>query len=112
MNIPATKIPAITEKQFQEQVVELAELLGWQCYHTFDSRRSAAGWPDLALWKPARFMLAELKTDKGKVSTAQRATIEGLRAAGVSCQVWRPRDWEAIVQSLKHWPPVWLGDFE
>ena len=41
----------MTEAQFQEAVVQLARLTGWLVYHTFDSRRSQAGYPDLTLLK-------------------------------------------------------------
>ena len=39
-----------TEKGFQAAVVELARLRGWLVYHTYDSRRSAKGFPDLC-WR-------------------------------------------------------------
>ena len=33
--------------------------------------RSERGWPDLALVRPPRFLLAELKTDKGMTTPSQ-----------------------------------------
>jgi hypothetical protein len=36
----------ISEKDFQETVLTLARLRGWKCYHTHDSRRSEAGFPE------------------------------------------------------------------
>jgi len=39
--------PTPTEKQFAQQVVDLARLLGWQVYRTWLSVRSQAGFPDL-----------------------------------------------------------------
>ena len=39
----------MTEKQWQALVQETAQLAGWMAYHTYDSRRSAAGFPDLVL---------------------------------------------------------------
>lgn len=91
----------LTERQFQAQVLDLARLFGWLCYHTYDSRRCAPGYPDLALCHPQRgYVLAELKTDKGRLKPAQRTWIEALRAAGVEVCVWRPRDFEAIVERL------------
>ena len=39
----------MTEKQFMAQVVELAKLKGWLVYHTYDSRRSEPGFPDLCM---------------------------------------------------------------
>src|SRR5688572_19177552 len=38
-----------TERAFQAQVVKYARLMGWTAYHTHDSRRSQAGFPDLVL---------------------------------------------------------------
>ena len=53
---------AVTEKQFMQQVIELARVLGFKVYHTHDSRRSQSGWPDLAMVKTGRLVLAELKS--------------------------------------------------
>jgi hypothetical protein len=35
----------MTERTWQDQVVEAATLFGWAVYHTYDSRRSAPGFP-------------------------------------------------------------------
>lgn len=43
------KAGAVMEKVFQAQVLDLAHLSGWLCYHTHNSRRSAPGFPDLVL---------------------------------------------------------------
>ena len=92
---------ALTEKEFQSQVVDLAKTLGFRCYHPWLSIRSERGWPDLALFKPGRFLLAELKTDKGKVSDKQTEMLAELKAAGVEVHLWRPRDFDAIVEVLR-----------
>ena len=47
-------LEAISEEQFQQQVIDLATLRGWRCYHTRDSRRSAEGFPDLVLARVER----------------------------------------------------------
>jgi hypothetical protein len=108
----------MTEAQFQAQVVQLAGLLGWSWYHTHDSRRSPAGFPDLVLWHPgdvirergvrgperrvnARFLLAELKTDKGRLSPEQRDTIATMAQAGVAVHLWRPRDFDDVKAVLE-----------
>ena len=39
----------LTEAQLQEMVVARSKALGWLVYHTYDSRRSASGFPDLVL---------------------------------------------------------------
>jgi hypothetical protein len=68
----------VTEKQLQAQVVQLASLTGWRCYHTFDSRRSAPGFPDLLLVRPPRCLFVELKTTTGRLRPAQAAWLEAL----------------------------------
>src|SRR5262249_31803425 len=85
----------LAEKEFQAQVVQLARLLRWRVYHTYDSRRSAPGLPDLLLVRE-RVLWAELKTESGRVTPAQRAWIEALAAAGQEVRLWRPRDWPTI----------------
>jgi len=40
--------------------------------------------------------------DTGRLTPAQRTWLEGLTGcAGVEAYVWRPSDWEAIVERLK-----------
>lgn len=84
-----------TEKQFQSNVLAMAKALGWMVYHTFDSRRSAAGFPDLVLVHPGqrRVLFWELKTEKGRVAPAQKLWISALAAVGMEAKVMRPSDW-------------------
>ena len=63
----------IPEKEFQGQVLDLAKLLGWLCYHTHNSRRSAPGFSDLVLARPPVVRFVELKTDTGRLRPEQRA---------------------------------------
>ena len=92
----------MTEAQFQEAVVQLAQLTGWLVYHTFDSRRSQAGYPDLTLVKGRRLVFAELKSQAGRVSAEQQQWLGALREANpASVFVWRPQDWDAIETLLK-----------
>lgn len=92
--------PVMTERQFQAWVLEVAELGRWSHFHPYDSRRSRAGWPDLALWRPGEFLVAELKTDTGRVSPAQLDVLVGLEQAGVEVHVWRPCDRGVIEKRL------------
>lgn len=97
------RIPnGLTEKQFQGFVVQVAKLYGWWVYHTFDSRRSAHGWPDLVLIRGSVIIYAELKTDKGKLSKHQTEVIARLREANQTVYVWRPADWDEICELLTH----------
>lgn len=92
---------AISERDFQQQVVDLARLFGYFVYHTHDSRRSEAGWPDLTLCRPPRLIFAELKTERGKVRPAQQQWLDALRGAGQEAYLWRPSQWEQIVATLR-----------
>lgn len=85
--------PALTEKQWQQQLVDLATIRGWLLYHTHDSRRSAAGFPDLVLLRGPRLVVAELKTDSAPGPTeAQRRWLQAFAATGAETYLWRPRD--------------------
>jgi hypothetical protein len=91
--------PAQTERQFQEAIIQYAELQGWLVYHTFDSRRSAAGFPDLVMVRDDDLVFAELKTEKGRVSAAQRRWLDALIYPAHAC-LWRPSDWPTIERIL------------
>jgi hypothetical protein len=90
----------ITEKQWQAMVIDLATLYGWVHFHVFDSRRTDPGWPDLVLARVPQLLVAELKTDRGRLARAQEDWLELLRACGVETHVWRPRDLQAVVARL------------
>jgi hypothetical protein len=58
----------VNERSFQGAVIELAQLGGFLAYHTYDSRRSAKGFPDLVLVRGERLLFAELEIDTGRVT--------------------------------------------
>lgn len=89
----------MTERQFQSQIIMVAKQSGWEVYHTYDSRRSAPGFPDLVLVRD-RVLFRELKTDTGRVSKAQANWGNALTAAGADFKVWRPRDLKSIIKEL------------
>lgn len=93
--------PALPEKAWQEQIVELAGYYRWLLFHPYDSRRSAAGFPDLTLVRDGRLIFAELKTDNGRLSIPQKAWLEALRRTGAEVYVWRPADFDAVHDTLK-----------
>jgi len=97
--------PAVKEDDFLAAVTELATLTGWLVYHTYDSRRSQAGFPDLVLARADRLIFAELKTNKGVIRAAQVTWLDTLGAVAhdqpnVSVYLWRPRDWAGIEKIL------------
>lgn len=82
----------MSESVFQSKVIAMAKRLGWEHYHTHDSRRSVAGFPDLVLVQPQKgwIIYRELKTEKGRVSKDQWHWLGMLRACGQDVDVWRP----------------------
>ena len=98
----------MTEPQFQAAVLDLCRLLRVEAYHTHDSRRSRAGFPDLVLWGPGGVLFRELKTAAGRLTQAQKDTLETLRMAGQDARVWRPRDLHDVIPTelrrLTRWP--------
>jgi len=83
---------AITERSLQASITELCQLLGIAWYHTYDSRRSRRGWPDLVFCGSRGFMTRELKAETGHLTDAQAEWGRMLTAVGVSWDVWRPAD--------------------
>jgi VRR-NUC domain len=91
----------VTEKQFMAAVVEMAQMLGWLVYHTFDSRRSEAGFPDIVCVRRDRVLFIELKTEKGRLSEEQERWLSALGLAGAEVHCWRPSDWPAIEAAVR-----------
>ena len=101
----------IPEKDFQQTVVELFRAHGWIVGFTHDARKSEPGEPDLRMVHPIqhRFIAAELKTEKGKLTKGRwnKAHTRWLpgqdewQAALIDCPgfeyyLWRPSMWEEI----------------
>jgi len=99
-----------SEAAFQSQVVELARLHGWLVQHTRPAKvgdrwltpiQGQPGFPDLVLAHHRRGVLfAELKTEKGRLSPAQRLWRDTLIDAGASWHLWRPSDFKQITETL------------
>jgi hypothetical protein len=95
-----TPLP-LSEKQFQAQVTALARLAGWKVFHTYDSRRSPHGFPDLVLVRAPRVIFCELKSAAGRPTPAQVAWLADLaRCPGVETYLWKPADWDELAASL------------
>jgi hypothetical protein len=91
-----------SEKHFLGRVTRLAELYGWVVHHTLDSTGTRAGEPDLRMIRPPRYLLAELKSQHGRLRPEQVAMLAMLeRCPGVESFVWRPSDWQQIVEVLR-----------
>ena len=97
----AKKTPTMTETQFLKSVVSVAEDGGWLVYHTYDSRRSQAGFPDLVMTKAGRTIFAELKSQKGRIKAAQQNWLDELgKTQGLEVFLWRPSDMDEVVKNL------------
>lgn len=95
------KVHIYSEKQFQQVVVDLARDLGWMVYHTYNSRRSEPGFPDLTMVRRGRVIFAELKTEEGKLAPEQDVWLTSLaECEDIEVYVWRPSEWEDIQEVL------------
>jgi len=91
----------MTEAQFQQKVTDLCDWLGLKWHHETDSRKSKKGFPDLVIAGPGGVLFAELKSQKGRVSAAQRGWLSTLGDAGANCYLWRPSDWPDVEARLR-----------
>lgn len=95
----------VREAAFMRAVIRVAKSRGWSVYHTHDSRRSVAGFPDLVLLRRELQLAVELKRSaKEKPTTEQLAWLARFRAAGVPAFVWTPEVWIELERILKYGP--------
>lgn len=101
--VPASPLElALSEKDWQSRVVDLAQLRGWRHFHAYSNRRSPAGWPDLAMVRAGRLILAELKTERGRVRPEQHQWLDALREVpAVEVHLWRPSAWPQVQAVLR-----------
>lgn len=94
-------LPRETEKDWQAKIVQAARYLNWTCFHDYDSRRGAPGFPDLVCVKEGALLCIECKTARGRVRPEQIAWIELLDSVpGVRAMIARPSDWPKVVEAL------------
>jgi hypothetical protein len=94
-------VDVIDEKDFMAAVIAFAKRQGWLCYHTFNSRKSEAGFPDLVLIRADVLLVVELKVGINRPTAPQQSWLEAFRAAGVRTFLWYPKDWPTIVSLLE-----------
>lgn len=105
------RIKRLTEAEFTAQVLQYAKLRGWRSAH-FRAARLAngswrtpvqgdgAGFPDLVLVRAKRIVVAELKVG-APVAENQTEWLAAFRAANVPAYLWRPCDWDEILEVLQ-----------
>lgn len=87
---------AMSETTLQNHILGEARDLGWALrYHTYDSRKSAKGFPDLVIVheRQRRVIFSELKKETGRQSPEQEDWERALVAAGQEFYLWRPTQW-------------------
>lgn len=116
-----TAAAAPLEGDFQQAIIDLAELCGWRVYHVANVRRrlratTSVGFPDLVMVRDGRIIFAELKRGpRDHPTREQREWLAQLAPTGLPCDqdgehyegkhvivcLWRPADWPAIEALLK-----------
>lgn len=109
----------VSERDWQRQVCELAELYGYRWVHFRPARTAhgwrtpvsgplGAGWPDLILARaatperPGRLIFAELKAEGARLSPPQRAVHDELRATErAEVYTWQPSDLDRVAELLR-----------
>ena len=99
----------ISEADFSRLVEDLLNTFGWQWCH-FRPAKTDKGWrtalsghqgfPDYIAVEGNRLLFIELKSEKGKVSKAQLEWLEALRKATLEVYVWKPSDYEKVLDIL------------
>jgi hypothetical protein len=82
---------AMSERELENSIRAILADLSLRWYHTFDSRRSSSGFPDLTI-VGSSVLFRELKREGKNPTAAQQAWLDALTAAGEDADVWRPSD--------------------
>lgn len=100
----------MTERAFQSTVVELAKWGKWLVHAERAAINRSGRWStpiqghkgfcDLVMVRGSELIFAELKTDEGKLTAAQREWLNALQGAGVEAVIWRPGDLEMVKRRL------------
>ena len=87
------------------EIRKLAKVHGWVCFHTYDSRKSEPGFPDVTLCDGTSLLMYELKTNTGKLTPEQAQWQALLAHTGlVETGIWRPSMWRQIAARLTRSP--------
>lgn len=100
------------EKDFARQVEMILDAYGWVWKHDEPARRQSGRWatamkgmkgfPDYIAVREDRVVLAELKSEKGRLSPEQKTWISAFQETQkVEVYVWRPGDLLQIAEILR-----------
>lgn len=123
-------LPRLSERRFMQQLIGtmnrrtgrreggLLRMFGWgpifhdeatnaprtcpSCRAEIHLPRNPPGFPDLVLIRDDVLWFAELKADRGRLTSEQRAWYEALMGVRrIRVGVWRPRNIDAIVEEMR-----------
>jgi Holliday junction resolvase len=99
------------EREFATQVEHLLELFGWLWKHDepavrqsgkwATSFRGARGFPDYVATRDGRLVFAEIKNEKGRLTTEQVQWLTRLGNTTAEVYTWRPNDLETVKEVLR-----------
>jgi len=95
----------MTEDELLTAILGAARFGGWRVHHDRRSDKALQqgdrGFPDLVMAKAGRVIFAELKADKGQLTTDQVAWHLALRDPRVESYIWRPSDEDDVIRMLR-----------
>ena len=89
------------ESELEEKIVERCGELGLMCFRAKPGERGGLtprGWPDLVIAGPGGLVFRELKSARGRLDPGQWRVYHQLTEAGADYQIWRPRDWQMVIE--------------
>jgi len=102
----------MTENEFKDILISVAKRYGWLVHHDLPAQSSRGNWathvqgdtgfPDLVLLHPSsgKLYIAELKSDKGKLTPGQKRWLMAFESAGIYNTVLKPNDMEYALYLL------------
>jgi hypothetical protein len=104
--VSSAYILSMTEEQLTQVVLELAKFYGWKVVHFRPARtrhgfvtavQGDIGSPDVILARRGVVLMAELKTERGRLTPQQKHWAQEI---GEQYRCWRPRDLDQIKKEL------------
>ena len=99
------------ERDLATIVEHLLDLFGWTWKHDepavrqsgtwATAFRGARGFPDYVAVRDGRLVFAEIKNERGRISSSQNDWLEQLRKTSAEVYLWRPDDVEQIKDVLR-----------